>query len=251
MKQTPEHAEESRKETTSRPDSGFMEKTFGQGWKRKFGLVFLVLVVVAGGAGAWMFLSPLLERRIPMEEFGLECLQAAADRDQDGLDDQSDIYQSALDYLSTSPSYQSRYYSGGYPDDDCGVCTDVVGFALLGAGYNLRDLMNADIQTSPEAYQIDHPDSNIDFRRVRNIKIWLDRYARSLSRDLRDPLAWQPGDIVVFPEHIGIISEYRNASNVPYVLHLRSGIQLSHEEDILEARNDLVGHYRIIEELIP
>lgn len=228
-----------------------MEKLFGIYWKKKFVLLFLFLCTAICGLIAWTLFSPLLARRIPLEEFGLERLKAETDQDEDGLDDQSDIYQSALDYLETSPSYKSEYYPDGYPDDGNGVCTDVIGFALLGAGYNLRDLMNEDIQHYPEKYQIDEPDPNIDFRRVRNIKVWLDRHAKSLSLDLSDPLSWQPGDIVVFLEHIGIVSEYRNEHNVPFIVHLRGGLQLSWTEDILETRNDLVGHYRITNPLVP
>ena len=251
MNREPESHELNQNPVPEEAGSDMMKNMFGRHWKRKFAGVLLVLSLTVCAGAAWFLYAPLLARRIPMEEFGIERLQAKGDRDGDGIDDQSDIYQSALAYLDTSPSYRSHYYSGGYPDDGCGVCTDVIGFALLGAGYNLRDLMNEDIHNHPDAYQIDTPDANIDFRRVRNIKVWLDRFSRSLSRDLRDPLAWQPGDIVVFPEHIGIVSEYRNEQNVPYILHLRGGIQLSHTEDILQSRNHLVGHYRIKDSLIP
>ena len=65
--------------------------------------------------------------------------------DGDGLDDQSDILQGARDYISTNPVYKSKYYSTGYPDDQYGVCTDVVANAMKSAGYDLVELVNADI----------------------------------------------------------------------------------------------------------
>ena len=51
---------------------------------------------------------------------------SSVDRDDDGVDDQLDILNGALAYVSTHPKYKSRYYETGYPDDGYGVCTDVV-----------------------------------------------------------------------------------------------------------------------------
>lgn len=71
--------------------------------------------------------------------------QSSVDRDGDGIDDQTDILQGALEYAETKPKYKSQYYAGGYPDDEYGVCTDVVAFALLHAGYDLKELVSEDI----------------------------------------------------------------------------------------------------------
>ena len=57
--------------------------------------------------------------------------------DGDGIDDQSDILLSAREYVSQRPRYKSVYYGSGYPDDQYGVCTDVVAFGALGAGYEM------------------------------------------------------------------------------------------------------------------
>ena len=35
--------------------------------------------------------------------------------DKDGIDDYTDIMQSARAYLKTKPKYKSGYYEGGYP----------------------------------------------------------------------------------------------------------------------------------------
>ena len=56
---------------------------------------------------------------------------------------------------------------------------------------------------------------------------------------------WQGGDIVIFENHIGIASDKRNGKGVTFVLHNGSPLQLFYEEDILEHRDDLVGHYRM------
>ena len=75
------------------------------------------------------------------EKFGIETYRSQVDRDGDGVDDQTDILQSVRAYLDTRPKYKSRYYATGYPDDGYGVCTDVVAFGLLGAGYDLMELL--------------------------------------------------------------------------------------------------------------
>ena len=131
-----------------------------------------------------------------------------------------------------------------YPDDGYGVCSDVVGFGLLDAGYNLQELVDIDIHNYPNDYN-DVGDKNIDFRRVRNLKVYLDHNAISLTTDIDDIEQWQGGDIVVFKKHIGIVSDKRNYKGIPFVIHHAYPYQLHYEEDILEYRNDIIGHYRI------
>lgn len=168
-----------------------------------------------------------------------------ADRDGDGIDDQADILDAALAYVGTRPRYKSAYYATGYPDDGFGVCADVVAFALLDAGYDLRELVAEDIAASPEAYGIEAPDSAIDFRRVRNLRVYFERHAQVLTCDTFDIDAWQGGDIVVYDGHIGIVSDRRNARGVPYLIHHASPFQLAYEEDVLESWGAIAGHYRI------
>ena len=71
-------------------------------------------------------------------------------------------------YIKTNPKYKSKYYNTGYPNDEYGVCTDVVAFALKDAGYDLMELVNEDIKNNKELYDMDAVDKNIDFRRVKN-----------------------------------------------------------------------------------
>ena len=53
------------------------------------------------------------------------------------------------------------------------------------------------------------------------------------------------GDIVVFKNHIGIVSDNRNRKGISFVIHHANPYQKYYEEDILEYHNDIVGHYRI------
>ena len=176
-----------------------------------------------------------------------EVFQSSVDKDKDGIDDETDMLQGALAYINTRPKYKSKYYNSGYPDDDYGVCTDVVANACLAAGYDLMALVSADIAEDPSAYGIEKPDPNIDFRRVKNLRVYFRRHAVELTTDLSDHEAWQGGDIVIFKSHIGIVSDRRNEHGVPYVIHHNSPRQSRYEQDILEKRDDLVGHYRISE----
>lgn len=178
-------------------------------------------------------------------DFNIETYFSDFDMDGDGIDDQTDILNSVFDYIATKPKYKSKYYNGGYPDDNFGVCTDVVAFGLKGAGYDLMSLVNEDILNNLSLYGISKADKNIDFRRVRNLKIYFDRHAISLTVDVNKFSEWQGGDIVVFKNHIGVISDKRNRKGIPLVIHHASVYQKSYEEDILGFRSDIVGHYRI------
>lgn len=177
--------------------------------------------------------------------FNIESYVSNVDKDNDGIDDQTDILDSARKYISTKPKYKSKYYNTGYPNDGYGVCTDVVAFALKDAGYDLQSLVNEHILANKDLYDIEVVDKNIDFRRVKNLKIYLDYNAQSLTTDINDIEKWQGGDIVVFKNHIGIVSDNRNRKGISFVIHHANPYQKYYEEDILEYHNDIVGHYRI------
>ena len=181
------------------------------------------------------------------EDFDIPDIHSSVDKDGDGIDDQTDILQGARDYIATRPVYKSKYYNTGYPDDQYGVCTDVVAKALRSAGYDLMELVSDDIESHPGDYGIEEPDPNIDFRRVKNLKVYFEHTAVPLTTDVYDISQWQGGDIVIFEKHIGIVSDKRNDDGVAYVIHHNDPFQASYEEDILEKRDDIVGHYRVSE----
>ena len=179
------------------------------------------------------------------EDFNIKTYTSSIDKDNDGIDDQTDILNSVREYIATNPKYKSKYYDSGYPDDEYGVCTDVVAFGLKGAGYDLMELVNEDIKNNRNNYNIDTIDKNIDFRRVQNLKIYFENNAISLTTDVYDIENWQGGDIVIFQNHIGIVSNNRNKDGVTFIIHHANPLQKYYEEDILESRNDIIGHYRM------
>lgn len=218
--------------------------------KRKLlALLLLLTLLSALYAGRFYFIgtSSALPLGYSNADFGIAEQLSSQDKDGDGLDDQTDILQGARAYIATNPVYKSKYYEGGYPDDHLGVCTDVVAQALLAAGYDLQQLVAEDMAARPEAYAVAEPDARIDFRRVANLQVYFAGNALTLDTDVQNIAAWQGGDIVIFKKHIGIVSNLRNANGVPYLIHHANPFQAAYEEDVLERRRDIVGHYRISE----
>ena len=151
------------------------------------------------------------------KDFGIEILKSKKDEDGDGIDDYTDILEGAKLEAERKTRYKSEYYVGGYPPDDEGVCTDVIWRALKNAGYSLKEMVDEDIKKNVEKYpRVEgKPDSNIDFRRVPNLKVYFERNQISLTTDLKKIEEWQPGDIVAFGKsHIGIISDKRNKQGI-------------------------------------
>lgn len=209
-------------------------------------IILSALIILSLTAVYLMYIFNFIpHKKYDNSDFGITAYISPADKDSDGTDDQTDILNSAREYVSRRPKYKSKYYSSGYPDDNYGVCTDVVAFALKSAGYDLMELLSADIEKNPAVYGIEKPDKSIDFRRVKNLRVYFERTAVSLTCDVSDISEWQGGDIVVFKKHIGIVSDKRNKNGVPFVIHHASPLQRYYEEDILERRNDIIGHYRI------
>ena len=158
----------------------------------------------------------------------------------------------AVAYLATAPKYDgSKVYPGGVPNDGTGVCTDVVWYAAKAAGMDLRELVDADRRADPQAYAAAAPEGetpypDIDYRRVRNLIVYFDRHAQSLTTDTTDVASWQPGDIVVWKEHVAVISDRRNAQGLPYVLHHEgNGILFRYEADAFQQRGEPWRHYRL------
>lgn len=197
--------------------------------------VIACLLSLSACSGMWIYTA---------EDFGIDTIYSDIDFNGNGIDDYTDILLGARKDAENRPTYDGSYYAGGYPPDNIGVCTDVVWRAFKNAGYSLRDMVDKDIKIRPEAYpKVENPDKNIDFRRVRNLRIFFDTYAISLTLDINKISEWQPGDIVIFgnDKHIGIISDKRNKDGQPYVIH--NGGQKNREEDYLR-KSTVTGHYR-------
>lgn len=215
---------------------------------RKGWIIAGAAVAVAAAAAA-VLLWP--QSSFSAQQLGIETVYSTSDRNQNGVDDYTDLLHGAKQDAQNRPVYSDAYYPGGYPPEDVGVCTDVVWRAFRQAGYALRDMVDRDIQTRPLAYpHVMQRDRNIDFRRVRNLRVFFDTYATLLTTDTAQVEQWQPGDIVIFGNntHIGIVSDKRTRTGRPYILH--NGGQRHREEDYL-AHASVTAHYRFDAALIP
>lgn len=176
------------------------------------------------------------------EELGIQHIKSSKDYNNNGIDDYTDIMIGARKYVQTKPKYNGAYYEGGYPPKNIGVCTDVIWQGFKNAGYNLKDMVDKDIKNNLSSYStISTPDPNIDFRRVKNLKIFFDRNATSLTIDPTKVSEFQPGDIVIYSNHIAIISDKRTKKGTPFIIH--NGGQPILEENAL-TRQKIIGHYR-------
>ena len=212
---------------------------------KKIILIILSIIFILSLIIILYTLNYIPHKKYTNEDFNIKTYISKTDKDNDGIDDQTDILNNVRDYIKTNPKYKSKYYATGYPNDEYGVCTDVVAFGLKGAGYDLMNLVNEHIKSNRNLYDIDVIDKNIDFRRVQNLKVYLDNNAIVLTNDINKIKEWQGGDIVVFKNHIGIVSDKRNKKGISFIIHHANPYQRYYEEDILEYRNDIIGHYRI------
>lgn len=149
------------------------------------------------------------------------------------------------------PAYVDLDYPGGDVPIKRGVCTDVVIRALRdGVGLDLQKLVHEDMASAfgeyPKTWGLTKPDSNIDHRRVPNLRCYFERKQFSLpvTTKRQDYLAGDLVSCTVFPNlpHIMIVSDKKNYNGVPLVIHnIGQGAQ---EEDRL-FEFPITGHYRI------
>lgn len=153
---------------------------------------------------------------------------------------------------SYDPSYKKLSYPGGDVPMDTGVCSDVVVRAFRTRGIDLQEWVHDDMKANfhlyphkPEWHRTS-PDSNIDHRRVENLRTYFIRKKKwqPLSKDPKD---YKPGDIVAWKigpvkTHIGVVSNQLvpGTQRHEIVHNMGAGTQI---EDVLFAWT-MTGHYR-------
>lgn len=139
--------------------------------KKKKGLILFLSLTLLVTVYITLECLNLIPKKIYYDEdFGYHRIKSDCDKDNDSIDDYQDILEGAREYVKRKPLYKSAYYAGGYPTDEYAVCTDVIWYAFQNAGYDLKKMVDEDIKNHPEAYpMIEKRDSNIDFRRVKNL----------------------------------------------------------------------------------
>lgn len=222
--------------------------------KKKIFIILILLVILAVGVYL-SFTKIQLDKNIPFiqnkkyySKYDYLNVKSTVDFNDNQIDDYTDFVNGARKDALNKPRYDGKYISenDGYPPDDIGVCTDVIWRAFKEAGYNLRNMINKDINENISSYpRVEgKPNPNIDFRRVPNLRVFFQRHTQELTIHADNPEDWQMGDIIIFEPneyHIGMCSDRRNKNGFPLVIH-NSG-QDEREEDILE-KYKLSHHFR-------
>ncbi len=163
----------------------------------------------------------------------------------------------ALGRLRSNVTYNGSYVKIGYPWGDVpsniGVCTDVVIRSYRKLGIDLQQQVHQDMSTAfnsypnPRKWGLSKPDTNIDHRRVYNLRAFFARRGAGLPIT-RNPNNYRPGDLVTWmvgPDlpHIGLVVDRPSKADPQrkmIVHNIANGPQM---EDIL-FRFRITGHYR-------
>ena len=150
------------------------------------------------------------------------------------------------------PAYVRIPYPGGDVPSDTGVCTDEIIRSYRAVGVDLQKEVHEDMVRNFSAYPnqrrwgLDHPDSNIDHRRVLNLMVFFQRKGESLPVTSR-AADYAPGDLVTWDlgggvPHIGIVVDQkaRWANRYMVVHNIGAGPKM---EDVLFDWK-ITGHYR-------
>lgn len=145
-------------------------------------------------------------------------------------------------------TYNGKYVKISYPNGDVpadiGVCTDVIIRAYRTIGVDLQKLIHEDILLNKSEYRLKSVDSNIDHRRIPNMRTFLKRQGAKQKISLVEK-DYLPGDLVfwnVAAGHVGIvIDEKVPGTNRFYVVH---NIGRGPEKEDFLFRATIVDHYR-------
>jgi uncharacterized protein YijF (DUF1287 family) len=152
--------------------------------------------------------------------------------------------------LVYDPAYVRLAYPNGDVPMDRGVCTDVIIRAFRVQGCDLQKEVHEDMLRNfdkyPKNWDLTAPDSNIDHRRVPNLRVYFTRQGWSLPIT-NNPGDYQSGDIVTWQlssgvPHIGIVTaELVPETKRPLMIHnIGGGAQ---KDDFLFGAK-ITGHYR-------
>jgi uncharacterized protein YijF (DUF1287 family) len=162
----------------------------------------------------------------------------------------------AIDRTRHPVRYVSEYVRIPYPNGDVpadtGVCTDEIIRSYRAVGVDLQKEVHEDMVRNFSAYPnktrwgLDHPDSNIDHRRVPNLMVFFQRKGETLAVTNR-AADYIPGDLVTWDlgrgvPHIGIVVDQKaHWSNRYLIVHnIGAGPKM---EDVL-FNWKITGHYR-------
>ena len=101
--------------------------------KKRLVFIIIGIIIILITVLLLYLYNSILHKQYTNADFKIETYVSNIDKDDDGIDDQTDILNNVRNYISKNPKYKSKYYETGYPNDEYGVCTDVVTFGLKDA----------------------------------------------------------------------------------------------------------------------
>jgi|SRR6516165_2437600 uncharacterized protein YijF (DUF1287 family) len=186
----------------------------------------------------WSFASPLPLTPVSRQQFTKRLVAAAMERTRHPV------------------RYVSAYVRIPYPNGDVpsgtGVCTDEVIRSYRSVGVDLQKEVHEDMvgnfsdYPSQERWGLDHPDSNIDHRRVPNLMAFFQRKGETLPITNRTS-DYAPGDLVTWDlgggvPHIGIVVDQKSRGSDQYMVVHNIGAGPKMEDVLFEWK--ITGHYR-------
>ena len=150
------------------------------------------------------------------------------------------------------PGYVPIAYPGGDVPPETGVCTDEVIRAYRTLGIDLQKEVHEDMLAHFDAYpsrsiwKLPHPDTNIDHRRVANLRIFFSRKGESLPITSRTN-DYSPGDLVTWDlghglTHIGMVVERTTLITGRHLIEHNIGAGPKLEDVLFDWK--ITGHYR-------
>lgn len=106
--------------------------------KKRLVFIIIGIIIILITVLLLYLYNSILHKQYTNADFKIETYVSNIDKDDDGIDDQTDILNNVRNYISKNPKYKSKYYETGYPNDEYGVCTDVVAFGLKDADMFLQ-----------------------------------------------------------------------------------------------------------------
>jgi hypothetical protein len=164
-----------------------------------------------------------------------------------------DLAKAAVSLTEDKVIYNGTYFSIPYPNGDIpaeyGVCTDVIIRSYRKVEIDLQKEVHEDMRANfkeyPQIWGLKRTDTNIDHRRVPNLRQFFERHDASLpiSKNAAD---YKPGDVVSWVldnnlTHIGIVSNVSATGNRFKMVHNIGAGQVL--EDCLFTYT-ITGHYR-------
>jgi len=154
------------------------------------------------------------------------------------------------DHVIYNGSYFSIPYPGGDVPAEYGVCTDVVIRTYRKLGVDLQKEVHVDMKAHfskyPNNWGLKKTDTNIDHRRVPNLRTFFKRKGVSIAvtQNAKDYL---PGDIVSWTlsnglTHIGMVSKTKSKNQKRYLMVHNIGAGQVLEDCLFNFK--ITGHYR-------